>query len=182
MTDLGGSMAARAEPYTAEEIAYRARALSQAHPLSSLAKRFVDRVVGEQRMAQPSPEVGVWAGAAVQVGYCLRRVEEAVAGVEFEVDDEAAQADMEELDEATRLIASDLRGEDPSSHLVIDVERTVEGLDRIIGTEVKKRLDHWSEDLDADSRAELEEYLTWWVIKGYAVRVAETTAQARSAG
>lgn len=171
--------AVRPETFTAEEIAYRARALAQAHPLSALAKRFVDRVVGEQRLSQPSPEVGIWAGAAILNGYCLRRVEESAAGMDPQLD-EAYQPEIEELDEAARVIAIDLRGDDAAQHLLGEVDRTVEGLDRIIASEVSKRLDHWSEDLDAEARAELEEYLTWWVIKGYAVRVAETTAAAKA--
>jgi len=174
----GAAMGERAEPYTAEEIAYRARALAQTHPLSPLAKKFVDRVVGEQRLAQPSPEVGIWAGAAVLNGYCLRRVEEAIAGVAFDPETDYQPA-IEHLDEAARLIATDLRGDDAAQHLLGDVDRTVEGLDRIIASEVSKRLDHWSEDLDAEARAELEEYLTWWVLKGYAVRVAETPAETK---
>ena len=64
----------------AEDLAYRARALAQAHPLTSLARQYVDRSVAEQRTSQPIPEIGIWAGAATIGGYCLRRVEEAEVG------------------------------------------------------------------------------------------------------
>ena len=64
----------------AQRLAFRARALAQAHPLSDLARRFVDRAVATERLEQPMPEIGIWAGAALMAGYCLRRVEETTAG------------------------------------------------------------------------------------------------------
>ena len=39
----------------AEDLAYRARALAQAHPLTALARRYVDRSVADQRTSQPVP-------------------------------------------------------------------------------------------------------------------------------
>ncbi|MGQ0743032.1 MAG: hypothetical protein ACT4OS_01570 [Acidimicrobiales bacterium] len=212
------TMADRAEPYTAEEIAYRARALAQTHPLSPRAKALVDRVVREQQTAQPTAEVGRWAGAAMLTGYCLRRVEEAVSGRDsatapgsgeqarpayprpadpspgdpgsgdglappdggssaaagFEPED----FDLDGLAAAARIVADELGGDGPIRHSLVDIDRTIEGLDRIIASEVAKRLDHWETELEADARAELEEYLTWWVVNGYAVRVAEMAGAA----
>lgn len=161
---------------TPEELTFRARALAQAHPLSALAKQFVDRAVAAQRTSQPLPEIGIWAGAAVVNGYCVRRVEEDEAGVAFAAvpvppggTDEALDA----LDEAASGIAADLRSGDPSPHLVGDGERLFATLDRIVASEVDRRLDHWRDTIDEGAWAELEEYITWWVVKGYAVRVAE---------
>ena len=39
---------------------------------------------------------------------------------------------------------------------------------------VVNRLDHWRESIDDKAWTEMEEYITWWVVKGYALRVAET--------
>lgn len=161
---------------TPEDLTFRARALAQAHPLSPVAKRFVDRAVAVQRTSQPLPEIGIWAGAAVVNGYCVRRVEEDEAGVTFPAVppppgglDEALDA----LDESASEIAAELRAGDPSPHLIGDGDRLFATLDRIIASEVERRLDHWRETVDDTAWAELEEYITWWVVKGYALRVAE---------
>jgi hypothetical protein len=41
---------------------------------------------------------------------------------------------------------------------------------------VSNRLDHWREAVDDAAWRELEEYVTWWLVQGYAVRVAEIAA------
>jgi hypothetical protein len=157
----------------AEDLAYRSRALAQAHPLTTLARQYVDRSVADQRTSQPIPEIGIWAGAAAIGGSCLRRVEETEAGLEFEAAQEGLP-DLDALEEATSTIAAELRSEGAGGHLLGDEDRTIEALDRIIAAEVSRRLDHWKDDVDQAAWAELEEYLTWWVVKGYALRVAET--------
>ena len=167
----------KAGSLNAEDLAYRARALAQAHPLTTLARQYVDRSVAEQRTSQPLPEIGIWAGAAAIGGYCLRRVEEAEAGLDLAAPAEDLP-DLDALEEATSAIAADLRGDDATRHLLGDEDRTVEALDRIIGSEVSRRLDHWKDDVDEAAWGELEEYLTWWVVKGYALRVAETVTGA----
>lgn len=161
----------------AEDLAYRARALAQAHPLTALARDYVDRSVADQRTSQPLPEIGIWAGAAAIGGYCLRRVEESEVGLDLA----AAAEDLPDLDmleEATATIAAEMRSEGAGGHVLGDEDRTIEALDRIIASEVSRRLDHWKDDVDEAAWAELEEYLTWWVVKGYALRVAETATGA----
>ena len=161
----------------AEELSYRARALAQAHPLTPLAKRYIDRAVEEQRTSQPMVEISMWAGAALLSGYCLRRVEETEAGLDLAPAEES-QPELEQLDEASAQIAADLRSEDAAKHLLSDDDRVIDALDRIIASEVSRRLDNWKDDVDQTAWAELEEYLTWYVVKGYALRVAETVTGA----
>ncbi|MDQ6727339.1 MAG: hypothetical protein M3066_14410 [Actinomycetota bacterium] len=161
----------------AEDLAYRARALAQAHPLTTLARQYVDRSVAEQRTSQPIPEIGIWAGAAAIGGYCLRRVEESEAGLALSATDDDLPA-LDAIEEATTTIAAELRAEGGGGHLLGDEDRTIEALDRIIASEVSRRLDHWKDDVDQAAWDELEEYLTWWVVKGYALRVAETVTGA----
>ena len=156
----------------AEDMSYRARALAQAHPLTDLARAYVDRSVAEQRTSQPIPEVGIWAGAAAIGGYCLRRVEESEVGMDLKASTEDLP-DLDALEEATSAIAADMRVEGAGGHMLADEDRTVEALDRIIASEVSRRLDHWKDDVDQAAWDELEEYLTWWVVKGYALRTAE---------
>ena len=161
----------------AEELSYRARALAQAHPLTPLAKRFIDRAVEEQRTSQPMAEIGIWAGAALLSGYCLRRVEETEAGLDL-APDEDSQPELDRLDEESTRIAADLRTDEAATHLLSDDDRVIDALDRIIASEVARRLDNWKDDVDQAAWGELEEYLTWYVVKGYALRVAETVTGA----
>jgi hypothetical protein len=158
---------------TAEDMAYRARALAQAHPLTHLARQLVDRSVAQQRMSQPVPEIGIWAGAAAIGGYCLRRVEESEVGLDLQPAEEQLLPALDALDETTSQIAAELRAEGAGGHMLADEDRNIDALDRIIASEVSRRLDHWKDDVDEAAWAELEEYLTWWVVKGYALRTAE---------
>lgn len=161
----------------AEQLAFNARALAQAHPLTPLATQFVNRAVAQQRTSQPVPEIGIWAGAALINGYCLRRVEESQAGMALEARPDA-ELDLERLDEEASRIAGEVRSDTGTSYFLTDDERVVAALDRIIASEVNRRLEHWRDSVDDAAWAELEEYITWWVVKGYAVRVAEVAAGA----
>ncbi len=159
---------------TAEELSYRARALAQAHPLTALAKRYLDRAVAQQRLCQPIPEIGIWAGASLLNGYCLRCVEENDADVLLAAaTDETAFPDLDELDEMATQVAAELRSDTGGRHLLGD-DNVFDALDRIINSEVNNRLGHWRDTIDDNGWAEMEEYITWWVVKGYALRVAET--------
>lgn len=160
-----------------EDVAFKARALAQGHPLTPLARRLVDRAVAEERASQPLPEVGTWADAALVAGYCVRRVEEAEAGL-APAFSEAAAPSIDELDEAAARIAAELRTGGAGAHLLGDEDVTVATLDRIIASEVDRRLHNWRGDVDDATWAEVENYLTWWAVKGYALRVAEMASGA----
>lgn len=160
-----------------EQMAFTARALAQTHPLTPLAKRFVDRAIGEQRTSQPVPEIGIWAGAALINGYCLRRVEEDDAGLVMEAAD-GAEVQLDQLDEAASRIAAALRTDAADVHLLGDEAAVIAALDRLVASDVERRLDHWRDTIDDKAWAELEEYITWWVVKGYALRAAEMAAGA----
>lgn len=161
----------------ADDLSRQARTLAQAHPLTPLAAQYVNRSIDEQKAAQPSPEVATWAGACLTNGYCLRRVEEVEAGLVLEVRD-ASGADVDGLAaEATR-IATELReGREPGPFL-IDDDAVVTALDRIIESEVSRRLDNLRNQIDKAAAAEIEEFLTYFTVQGYALRVAEQAAGA----
>lgn len=167
---------------TTEELAFKARALAQAHPLSEHARRFVNMVTGEQRTSQPLPEIGIWAGAAVIEGYCLRRVEEAEAVVEVDgralveaiwLGTEEDGRREEILEQATNQVAERLRTGAADSVFYAGSLRTEGALDRLIFSQVQRRLEHWRDTIDDAAWKELEEYITWWTVKGYALRCAE---------
>jgi hypothetical protein len=157
---------------TRGDLAYRARALTQAHPLTSVAKRYIDKAVAEERTSQPLPEIGIWAGAGMIDGYCVRRVEEVDAGLVLEPI--GPEPDLDDLDQAASRIAAELRTDGAFMHVLGEEEATIAALDHIVASEVSNRLDHWRDSIDEKAWAELEEYLTWWIVKGYALRVAES--------
>jgi hypothetical protein len=167
---------------SAEELAYKSRALAQAHPLTALAKSYLDKAVAEQRTSQPVPEIGIWAGGALINGYCLRRVEEEDMGIHLEAAEDAAvdAKALDALDEEATRIGGDIRSEESEAHTLSDEDTILDALDRLIASDVSKRLDHWKDSVDKKAWAELEEYLTWWVVKGYALRVAEASVGALS--
>jgi hypothetical protein len=156
----------------AEDLTYRARALAQSHPLTRLAGRYVEKVTGEQRISQPIVEIGIWAAGALIDGYCLRRVEEDDAGFTLSAV-EGADIELAALDEEAGRIAAEVRT-GAGDYLLGDDGRTVSALDRMVHAQVDRRLDHWRDSIDEKAWGELEEYLTWWVVKGYALRIAET--------
>lgn len=90
--------------------------------------------------------------------------------------------DLDELDRQSHRIATDLRSSAlpaGSSHgFLLDETLTVAALDRIITSEVSRRQDNVRDGVDDEAWAEFEEYIAWWVIKGYALRVAEVTTGA----
>lgn len=162
------------------ELAKRARALAQAHPLSPLAKRYHDRTVAVEGANQPMKELGVWAGVALLTGYCLRRVEENQAGLVLE----PAPVGTDRIDDLIDTLAGDatrIAGEvraGTGGHGLIEDELIVATLDHLIRTEVTNRLQNWSDQVDDEAWTELGQYLTWWVVHGYALRAAEVASGA----
>ena len=165
---------------SADELAYKSRALAQAHPLTRLAKSYVDRCAEAERASQPLPEIGTWAATALITGYCLRRVEETEAGLELSATDvaDAGRIDLDLLDAEAARVATDLRTDGAPRRVLGDEDAVISALDRIIASEVDRRLGNWRESVDDEAWVELEGYLTWWVVRGYALRVAEMTAGA----
>ena len=164
----------------------RARSLAQGLPLSEEANKFLNRSVANERLRQPYPDIGIWAGHALTVGYALRRVEE---------EDTAAQTLPTDLigdvtgdlgddpERASDVVAEAIRSGDPGrsrAYLRYPEEKVIEALDRIIAGEIDRRLSHWEDTVDEQTWEELENYIAWWVIKGYALRVAEEVLAARS--
>lgn len=156
-----------------DSLVFKARALAQAHPLSPSAERYVNQIVARERTTQPQAEIGIWAGNGLTVGYCLRRIEEVeVTGERMEHTD----LEFDRADSLASEVAGAIRTEAPDGTFLLAEAKVVETLDDLIAGEIDRRLDHWKGTVSADTWAELEEYIAWWVVKGYALRVAETTA------
>jgi hypothetical protein len=152
----------------------RARALGQSHPFTRRSYRYVNAVVERERAEQAADEIGVWAGQAITAGYCLRSVEEKESNASLQ-SGSAAQALPESLDAASSHVAQLLRTEGADPFLLSSEDEVVEALDHLIAGEIERRLGSWGEadDIDEDAWTELEEYLAWWTVKGYALRVVD---------
>ena len=166
------------------DLCFTARALAQSHPMSEAAHRYRQACVERDRQRQPVGEPADWAGTALLVGYCLRRAEEQLAGelspaaaAECGRDGPGLRAGSAAgggIDEAGVAAVSEApRTGDADRVSLLPAEVTVGALDRIIATELDKRREHLREQLDDGAWAELEDYIAWWVIHGYALRVSE---------
>lgn len=152
---------------------FRTRALGQTHPFTPRAYRYLNARVTQERKVQPAEELGIWAGNAITVGYCLRCVEESDVG---RVIDAAPEQLPDDFDAAASHIAQLIRTEGAEPYLLYPEERVVEALDQLIMGELERRLG--AQDAAVEGRAgegseDITEYLAWWVIKGYALRVAD---------
>ena len=152
------------------DLCFAARALAQTHPMTEASLRYRQERFEQERERQPVTEPADWAGTALLVGYCLRRSEEQRVGE----DRLAAMAAASEIDlDRVATLSEALRTGDAGSVSLLPAAVTVAALDRIIATELDKRQEHLREQLDDAQWSELEDYITWWVIHGYALRASE---------
>ncbi|MCY3620002.1 MAG: hypothetical protein OXH67_13380 [Acidimicrobiaceae bacterium] len=152
------------------DLCFAARALAQTHPMTEASLRYRQQCFETERARQPVTELADWASTALLVGYCLRRSEEQrVPGDRLP----AAAADGEIDLENVAALSETLRVGDPGSVSLLPAGVTVAALDRIIATELDKRNEHLREQLDDASWSELEDYIAWWTIHGYALRASE---------
>ena len=159
-----------------EDLAFRARALAQAHALSPRATAYRTWRLRRDEASHPVPELSSWAATAFLTGYCVRRVEESMC-----VDDRPATRDRPpgvdwELawERAAAVAAASLV--DPSTATpVTRLGRAVvvAALDAVIGREVDKRNEHVREHLSPLDWSQFEAFVAWWVLDGYAIGVVE---------
>ena len=157
-----------------DQMAYRSRALAQTEPFTQLAREVLDADMTAERTAQPG-NFAVWANAAFTKGYCVRKVEEDDVAIALVINTGDDFPTKQRVREVTDEIVAALRSEDLdiSAHMISSEERLFEVLDQVIGSEVRNRTDNADSNLSVRARQELEDYLTFWVVKGYALRAAE---------
>lgn len=159
-------------------LTFRARALAQAHPLSSTATRYRKEMIDAERSTQPLPEFADWAATAFLVGYCIRRVEEAETGAM--PTDRPLDTNLDGLGRRAVELSDEIRSGKPAGQELLPVTVVEELLNTIISTEIDKRSEHWKANISAADWAAFEQYAAWWVIHGYALRAAETVTSTRS--
>lgn len=158
------------------DMAFRTRALAQAHPLTETAASYRQSVIAVERETQPLPEFADWAATAFLVGYCLRRVEEADADASSTVAFAGFVEDPDLLGRSATRIAEDLRTGRPAGIELLDSASIESTLDELIGSEIAKRTEHWREHVSDEEWSVFEEYVAWWVVHGYSLRAAERGA------
>lgn len=163
------------------DLCFTARALAQTHPMTEASHRYRQECLDSERRRQPVTELADWATTALLVGYCLRRSEEQRvdggqpgAAVSTSGQIGAAVSTGGEIDlERVTALSESLRVGDAGSVSLLAADVTIAALDQIIATELDKRREHLREQLDDASWSELEDYIAWWVIHGYALRASE---------
>ena len=163
------------------DLCFTARALAQTHPMTEASHRYRQECLEDERRRQPVTELADWATTALLVGYCLRRSEEQRvdggqpgAAVSTSGQIGAAVSTGGEIDlERVTALSESLRVGDAGSVSLLAADVTIAALDQIIATELDKRREHLREQLDDASWSELEDYIAWWVIHGYALRASE---------
>ena len=173
------------------DLCFTARALAQTHPMTEASHRYRQECLEGERRRQPVTELADWAATALLVGYCLRRSEEqrvdggqpgAAVSTSGQIDAAvstggqigAAVSTGGEIDlERVTALSESLRVGDAGSVSLLAADVTIAALDQIIATELDKRREHLREQLDDASWSELEDYIAWWVIHGYALRASE---------
>ena len=158
------------------DMAFRARALAQAHPLTEVAASYRESVIAVERDTQPLPEFADWAATAFLVGYCVRRVEEADTAEQSTVAFGRLVEDADQLGPSAARVADDLRNGRPAGIDLLPPELIESVLDTIIGSEIDKRREHWREHVSDEDWSMFEQYVAWWVVHGYALRAGERQA------
>lgn len=148
----------------------RANALVQAHPLSPTAFRYMQAMVAREQVNQPGEDLGVWAGQALTAGYCLRRIEEDRTG---RITGTLPNDLPTDLDEAARHVAGLIRTEGAQPYLISEESEVVALLDRMIAGEIDRRVGLWMDQVSRENLDEICEFIAWWVVKGYALRIVE---------
>lgn len=152
-----------------DTLAFRARALAQAHPLTAAADRLINQLVAVEVETQPMPEIGQWAATAMLTGYCLRAVEEQRAGV-----GPPGDVDVDRLEEEADRVIIALRSGTESMVTCGDPDELIDALDTVIASEIDRRADPWRTEVGEDAWRSLEDYLAHYTVKGYAIRTAES--------
>lgn len=96
-----------------------------------------------------------------------------LAGVE-PVESGVEPAGADDLSGAIAAAAQSLRTGEAERVTLLDPAVVVSALDRVIATELDKRQEHLREQLDDAEWSELEDYIAWWTVHGYALRAVES--------
>ena len=161
-----------------DTLTFRAKTLAQAHPLTATASDLIERVVHAQAASLPMEEMGQWIATAMLIGYCVRAVEEDATSCPRLTP--TVSVDLGAVDAAADDLVARIRSASGKGVVVGDPDEVIAALDAVITGEVAKRVDPWRDQVGADAWASFEEFVAYYVVKGYAIRAAETAEASAS--
>ena len=159
---------------SSQDLAFRARALAQAHALSEAAHRYRAWRIDRDRPDHPIPELSTWAATAFLTGYCIRCVEESwpTGSTRPPRAGPRSDNDFETWERLGNQFANDLPTNPHGTLLVHTV--VVAAIDDVIDREVDKRAEHVKEQVSAAEWTRFHDFVGWWVVHGYSIRAVET--------
>lgn len=161
---------------TAHDLAFRARALAQAHALSEAALQYRAWRVRRDEPEHPFPELSTWAATAFLTGYCVRCVEESfVVGESCDARPGFSPARSPNAFPAWEIEAAKLVNELPNraDSTLVAHELVLGALDDVISREIDKRAEHVKEQVQSGQWSQFEDFIGWWTLHGYAIRAIE---------
>ncbi len=160
------------EDDAAHDLAFRARALAQAHALTEWALSYRRWRVARDEPDHPIPELSTWAATAFLTGYCVRCVEESQSPVPRCTVASGPLGSFEDAEGRASAFANALSSNVNATigaHGVV-----ILALDDVIAREIEKRVEHVKEQVSDTDWAQFEAFIGWWVIHGYSIRAVET--------
>jgi len=152
-----------------QRLCFTARALAQTHPLSPAVYDYRRDFVTAEGLRQPNKDFVDWSSNCLLVGYCLRRAEEKEHGAIVGV----VRLNHKALRERANAVAAEI-SDGVDYHFIGEVGAVISALDRLISTELEKRWETAKDYATTQDWELVEEYLSWSVLHGYCLRVAET--------
>ena len=161
---------------TFHDLAFRARALAQAHALSEAALQYRAWRIQRDEPEHPFPELSTWAATAFLTGYCVRCVEESF--VTGELSRESAESSPEVFRRAFpawEIEAASFVNQLPnrSDSTLVAHQLVLAALDDVISREIDKRAEHVKEQVQSGQWSQFEDFIGWWTLHGYAIRAVE---------
>lgn len=158
---------------SSQDLAFRARALAQAHALTEAALRYRAWRIEHDRPHHPIPELSTWAATAFLTGYCVRCVEESWPTVAPQRLGHVEQGDDDF--EMWYRRASDFANALPTDtqSTLLDHRVVVAAIDDVIAREIDKRTEHVKEQVPESEWSRFQDFVGWWVVHGYSIRAVE---------
>lgn len=162
-------------PLTSHDLAFRARALAQAHAMSEAALNYRAWRVGRDAPEHPFPELSIWAATAFLTGYCVRCVEESFATeppTRSSSSVAGRSSSFPEWEGSAASFVNELTIRPDST--LLNHKMVLAGLDDVISREIDKRSEHVKEQVRSGQWSQFEDFIGWWTLHGYAIRAIET--------
>ena len=169
------------QEFSAHDLAFRARALAQAHALSAAAAHYRTWRVDRDASDHPFPELSTWAATAFLTGYCVRCVEESFVDAlpPSKPAESSSNTSLSKLSSlplaAWETQAASFVNQLPNraESTLLEHRLVLAALDDVISREIDKRAEHVKEQVGSGQWSQFEDFIGWWTLHGYAIRAVE---------